>query len=126
MAGRDLYAVLGIDAEADLPTIKRAYRRLVFSIHPDVGATPDRKRFLEIHEAYEILTDPERRRSGTRAQADQIYRGQMVVEPEHDLVAIVFGGMRVGIRKVNEACRLLCARPPQLRARTPGTRMAGL
>jgi DnaJ-class molecular chaperone len=82
MAGRDLYAVLGIDGDADLPTIKRAYRRLVFSIHPDVGATPDRKRFLEIHEAYEILTDPERRRSGTTAQADQIYRRQMVVESE--------------------------------------------
>jgi len=57
VAGRDLYAVLGIDAGADLPTIKRAYRRLVFSIHPDVGAAPDRKRYLEIHEAYEILTD---------------------------------------------------------------------
>jgi curved DNA-binding protein CbpA len=81
MAGRDLYAVLGINTGADLPTIKRAYRRLVFSIN-DIGTTPDRKRFFEIHEAYEILTDPERRRSGTRAPAEQIYRRQMVVEPD--------------------------------------------
>ena len=82
MAGKDLYAVLGIEVGADLLTIKRAYRRLVFSVHPDVGATPDPERFHEIHEAYEILTDPERRRSGTRAEAEPTYRRQMVVEPK--------------------------------------------
>jgi len=58
MAGKGLYAVLGIEEGAGLPTIKRAYRRLVFSVHPDVGATPDPERFHEIHEAYEILTRP--------------------------------------------------------------------
>ena len=82
MAGKGLYAVLGIEEGAGLPTIKRAYRRLVFSVHPDVGATPDPERFHEIHEAYEILTDPERRRSGTRAVAEPTYRRQMVVEAE--------------------------------------------
>jgi len=82
MAGRGLYAVLGIDAGADLSTIKRAYRRLVFSIHPDVGATPDPKRFHEIQEAYEILIDPKRHRSDLRAEAEALYRVQMVVEPE--------------------------------------------
>jgi DnaJ-class molecular chaperone len=82
MAGKSLYAVLGIEEGAGLPTIKRAYRRLVFSVHPDVGATPDPERFHEIHEAYEILTDPERRRSGTWAEAEPTYRRQMVVEPE--------------------------------------------
>ncbi len=82
MAGKGLYAVLGIEEGAGLPTIKRAYRRLVFSVHADVGATPDPERFHEIHEAYEILTDPERRRSGTRAEAVPTYRRQMVVERE--------------------------------------------
>jgi DnaJ-class molecular chaperone len=82
MAEKGLYAVLGIEEDVGLPTIKRAYRRLVFSVHPDVGATPDPQRFHEIHEAYEILADPERRRSGTRAEARPIYRRQMVVEPE--------------------------------------------
>jgi DnaJ-class molecular chaperone len=82
MAGKDLYAVLGIEVGADLPTIKRAYRRLVFSVHPDLGAAPDPKRFHEIGEAYKTLTDPERRRSGTRAEAELIYRRQMVAEPE--------------------------------------------
>src|ERR1700730_4641972 len=82
MAGKGLYAVLGIEEGANLPTIKRAYRRLVFSVHPDGGATPDPERFHEIHEAYEILTDSERRRSDTRAEAEPTYRRQMVVEPE--------------------------------------------
>jgi DnaJ-class molecular chaperone len=81
MAGKGLYAVLGIEEGADLPTIKRAYRRLVFSVHPDVGATPDPGRFHEINEAYEILTDQERRRFGTRAEAEPTYRRQMVVAP---------------------------------------------
>src|SRR5260370_16611461 len=82
MAGKGLYAVLGIEEGAGRATIKRAYRRLVFSVHPDGGATPDPERFHEIHEAYEILTDPERHRSGTRAVAEPTYRRQMVVEPE--------------------------------------------
>jgi molecular chaperone DnaJ len=82
MAEKGLYAVLGIEEGANLPTIKRAYRRLVFSVHPDLGATPAPERFHEIHEAYEILSDSERRRSGTRAGAEPIYRRQMVVEPE--------------------------------------------
>ena len=82
MAGKDLYAVLGIEVGANLPTIKRAYRRLVFSVHPDLGAAPDPKRFHEIGEAYETLTDPKRRRSGTREEAELIYRRQMVAEPE--------------------------------------------
>src|SRR5260370_4160192 len=79
MAGKGLYAVLGIEEGVGLPTIRRAYRRLVFSVHPDVGANPDPERFHEIHEAYEILTDPERRRSGTRAVAEPPYLSQLVV-----------------------------------------------
>src|SRR5207245_417061 len=72
----------GFPSAPALPTIKRAYRRLVFSVYPDLAAAPDPKRFYEIDEAYEILTDPERRRSGTRAEAELIYRRQMVVEPK--------------------------------------------
>ena len=37
--------------------------RLVFSTHPDVGGHPDPERFREVHEAYEILSDPEQRRA---------------------------------------------------------------
>jgi molecular chaperone DnaJ len=63
MPKRDLYGVLGLPAGAAPAEIKRAYRRIAFTVHPDVGAHPDPERFREIHEAYEILSDPDRRRS---------------------------------------------------------------
>jgi molecular chaperone DnaJ len=63
MGKRDLYAVLGISEDAGPAEIKQAYRRLAFTHHPDVGPMPDAERFREIHEAYEILSDPEQRRA---------------------------------------------------------------
>ncbi len=63
MPGRDLYRVLGVSTGAAPAEIRRAYRRIVFDVHPDVGEHPDPERFREVHEAYEILSDPDRRRS---------------------------------------------------------------
>ncbi len=63
MPKRDLYRVLGVSAGAAPAEIKRAYRRIAFTVHPDVGERPDPERFREIHEAYEILSNPDRRRS---------------------------------------------------------------
>jgi molecular chaperone DnaJ len=62
MPKRDLYRILGISTHAAPGEIKRAYRRIAFAAHPDVGERPDPERFREIHEAYEILSDPDRRR----------------------------------------------------------------
>jgi molecular chaperone DnaJ len=63
MIKRDFYAILGIPVRAEPAEIRRAYRRLAFSFHPDVGHNPDPKRFNEIHEAYEVLSNPEQRRA---------------------------------------------------------------
>jgi molecular chaperone DnaJ len=63
MPKRDLYRILGVPAQAAPGEIKRAYRRIAFSAHPDVGARPDPDRFREAREAYEVLSDPARRRS---------------------------------------------------------------
>jgi molecular chaperone DnaJ len=63
MPKRDLYRILGVAAGAPPAEIRRAYRRIVFDVHPDVGERPDPERFREIHEAYEILSDPDRRHS---------------------------------------------------------------
>ena len=63
MPERDLYRVLGVSVGAAPAEIKRAYRRVAFSVHPDVGERPDPERFREIHDAYEILSNPDRRRS---------------------------------------------------------------
>jgi molecular chaperone DnaJ len=63
MPKRDWYRILGVSTQAAPADIKRAYRRIAFTVHPDVGERPDPERFREIHNAYEILSNPDRRRS---------------------------------------------------------------
>ena len=60
---RDPYEVLGVARDADETTIKKAFRRLARELHPDVNQhDPDaEQKFKEAAEAYEILSDPERR-----------------------------------------------------------------
>jgi curved DNA-binding protein len=61
---RDYFKVLGVDRNADSDTIKRAFRRLARQYHPDVnpGDASAEERFKEINEAYEVLSDPDKRR----------------------------------------------------------------
>ncbi|HEV2377578.1 MAG TPA: J domain-containing protein [Streptosporangiaceae bacterium] len=60
---KDYYALLGVSPAASLSDIKRAYRKLAKQYHPDVNHASDAaERFREITEAYDTLTDPERRR----------------------------------------------------------------
>jgi molecular chaperone DnaJ len=60
---RDYYEVLGVDRGADEPTVKKAFRRLARELHPDVNAhDPEaEEKFKEAAEAYEVLSDPDRR-----------------------------------------------------------------
>src|SRR5947209_11852960 len=60
---RDYYEVLGVSRDADDATIKKAFRRLARELHPDVNKhDPDAEdKFKEAAEAYEVLSDPERR-----------------------------------------------------------------
>lgn len=56
------YKILGVDRSADDQTIKQAYRRLARKYHPDVSkAKGAAERFKEINEAYEVLSDSEKR-----------------------------------------------------------------
>ncbi len=60
---RDYYEVLGVEKSSDEATIKKAYRKLAMQFHPDKN--PDNKeaeeKFKEASEAYEILSDPDKR-----------------------------------------------------------------
>src|SRR5438876_176769 len=58
---KDYYRILGVDRKADDKTIKSAYRKLARKYHPDVNKGQDAS-FKEINEAYEVLSDPEKRR----------------------------------------------------------------
>jgi molecular chaperone DnaJ len=61
---RDLYAVLGLDRNASDSEIKKAFRRLAQQWHPDVNKDPTApERFKEINEAYQVLSDPQRRQA---------------------------------------------------------------
>src|SRR5947209_8562243 len=62
-ATRDYYEVLGVDRGADDAAIKKAFRRLARELHPDVNRhDPDaEEKFKQAAEAYEVLSDPERR-----------------------------------------------------------------
>src|ERR1043165_6844804 len=62
MKFKDYYATLGGERNASPEDIKRAYRKLARKYHPDVSKESDAEtRFKEVSEAYEALSDPERR-----------------------------------------------------------------
>lgn len=56
---KNYFDILGIDKNADQDTIKKAYRKLAMQYHPDRGG--DQNKFQEVQEAYDILSDPDKR-----------------------------------------------------------------
>lgn len=54
-----LYDLLGVDKSADADALKKAFRRKALSEHPDKGG--DNERFRQINEAYNVLSDPQKR-----------------------------------------------------------------
>lgn len=62
---KDYYEVLGINKNADDKAIKKAYRKLAKKYHPDInpGDANAEAKFKEVTEAYEILSNPEKKKT---------------------------------------------------------------
>ena len=72
----DYYDLLGVARGASDADIKRAFRTLARELHPDVSSSPDAEhRFREVAEAYEVLSDPERRATYDRFGKAGLKRG---------------------------------------------------
>ncbi len=84
MSKRDYYEVLGVSKDASERDIKKAYKRLAMKYHPDrtQGDKELEEKFKEVQEAYEVLTDPQKRAAYDQyghAAFDQNGRGGMAV-----------------------------------------------
>ncbi len=102
---RDYYEVLGVARDADESTIKKAYRKLAMKYHPD--RNPDDKqaeeKFKEIGEAYEVLSDADKRAAYDRLGHEAFKQGGMGgagagggfggFRDPMDIFAQMFGGM---------------------------------
>ncbi len=81
---KDYYSILGVPKNADEKAIKKAYRKLARKYHPDVnpGDKAAEQRFKEINEAYQVLSDPEKRKMYDRFGPDWEQYEKAGVGPE--------------------------------------------
>jgi molecular chaperone DnaJ len=96
---RDCYEVLGVGRNADEAEVKKAFRKLARELHPDVNNHDPQaeEKFKEAAEAYEILSDPDRRQVYDRYGHDGLRRGGQSPNFEgfgsiSDLFEAFFGG----------------------------------
>lgn len=95
---RDYYEVLGVDRNADAATIKKAYRKLAVKYHPDKnpGDKEAEDKFKELGEAYEALSDPDKRaaydRYGHQAFTGPGGGGGGGFHDPMDIFSQIFGG----------------------------------
>jgi len=101
---RDYYEVLGVAADAGADEIKRAYRQLARRYHPDISGDDRGAAFVELARAYEVLSDPARRRTydASTRYAPVRSRSDWVV-PLDDEIAIDFPSVANVLDRMRDA-----------------------
>jgi molecular chaperone DnaJ len=105
MAKRDYYEVLGVTKSASNDEIKKSYRRLAMKHHPDrnTGDSDAERKFKEAKEAYEVLSDPEKRAAYDQFGHDGVRGGPagggFSTEGFGDIFGDVFGDIFGGGRR---------------------------
>jgi len=95
---RDPYQVLGVDRSAEDAELKKAFRTLARELHPDVNRDDPEaeEKFKEAAEAYEILSDPDRRRTydqfGHEGLRSNGFSSQAASGGIEDILSAMFGG----------------------------------
>lgn len=100
MAKRDYYEILGVPRNADTAEMKKAYRKMAIQYHPDKnpGDKAAEEKFKEAAEAYEVLSDPDKRarydrfgHAGVSGQAGGFSGGGMTMEDIFQQFGDIFG-----------------------------------
>ena len=86
---KDLYKILDVDKSSTSNDIKRAYKKMAFKHHPDKGGTEEK--FKEISEAYEILSDDQKRKRYDLGGYDSVQQSDGGSNPM-DMFNNLFGG----------------------------------